>query len=138
MTNQHNPSKVLHIALWVVQVLLAATLLWAGTVKLFQPAHEVAAMWSWAGEVPLALLKLTGAVDLLGGLGLILPALLRIQPRLTPIAAVGVVVLMICASIFHISRGEGSQIGFNVLFAALSAFVAWGRLRKAPIAPKHR
>jgi hypothetical protein len=45
---------------------------------------------------------------------------------------------MICASIFHISRGEGSQIGFNVLFAALSAFVAWGRLRKAPIAPKHR
>jgi hypothetical protein len=137
MTNQPKPSKALHIALWVVQILVAITLLWASAVKLFQPVGEVAAMWPWAGEVPVAVLKLTGVVDLLGGLGLILPALLRIQPRLTPIAAVGIVVLMFCASAFHISRGEGSQIGFNVLFAALSAFVAWGRWRKAPIAPKH-
>lgn len=87
-------------------------------------------MWPWAGEVPVAVLKLTGVVDLLGGLGLILPALLQIQPRLTPIAAVGIVALMFCASLFHIVRGEGNQIGFNVVFAALSGFVAWGRLRK--------
>ncbi|MBT1690793.1 DoxX family protein [Dawidia soli] len=137
MTDQHKPSKVLHIALWVVQALLSFTLLWASAVKLFQPADEVAAMWPWAAEVPVAVLKLTGIVDLLGGLGLILPALLRIQPRLTPIAAVGVVVLMFCASVFHVVRGEGSQIGFNVVFAMLSAFVAWGRFRKAPVAPKH-
>jgi hypothetical protein len=137
MTNQHKPSKALHIALWVVQVLVATTLLWATAVKLFQPVGEVAAMWPWAGEVPVAVLKLTGVVDLLGGLGLTLPALLRIQPQLTPIAALGVVVLMVCASVFHIARGEGSQIGFNVVFAALSVFVAWGRFRKAPIAPKH-
>jgi len=137
MTNQHKPLKTLHIALWVVQVLVALTLLWASAVKLFQPVEEVAALWPWAGEVPVAVLKFTGVVDLLGGLGLILPALLRIQPRLTPIAALGLVVLMCCASVFHIARGEGSQIGFNVLFAALSAFIAWGRLHKVPIAPKH-
>ncbi|MBT1708376.1 DoxX family protein [Fulvivirgaceae bacterium PWU5] len=137
MTNQHKPSKALHTTLWVVQILLAVMLLWAGTVKLFQPAHEVAAMWSWAGEVPLALLRLTGAVDLLGGLGLILPALLRIRPRLTPFAAVGIVVLMICAGIFHIVRGEGSQIGFNVLVAVLAAGIAWGRFGKAAIPARH-
>jgi hypothetical protein len=137
MTNQHKPSKALHITLWVVQILVAITLLWASAVKLFQPVGEVAAMWPWAGEVPVAVLKLIGAVDLLGGLGLILPALLRIQPRLTPFAAVGVVVLMICASIFHIVRGEGSQIGFNVFVAVLAAGIAWGRFGKAAIPTRH-
>lgn len=127
MTNQHKPSKALHIALWVVQGLMAVTLLWAASVKLFQPVAQVAAMWPWAGEVPVAVLKLTAVVDLLGGLGLILPSLLRVQPRLTALAAVGIVVLMLCASVFHIARGEGSQIGFNIVFGVLAMFVAWGR-----------
>jgi hypothetical protein len=127
MTNQHKPSKALHIALWVVQVLIAATLLWAAGVKLFQPAAQVAAMWPWAGEVPVAVLKFTGVIDLLGGLGLLLPSLLRVWPRGTAVAAMGIVVLMVCASVFHIVRGEGSQIGFNIVFGALAGFVAWGR-----------
>jgi hypothetical protein len=69
----------------------------------------------------------TGIIDLPGGVGLIVPSLLRIKPRLTIYAALGAIVLMIIASIFHIARGEANSIGFNVLVAAMAAFVAWGR-----------
>ena len=72
-------------------------------------------------------------LDLAGGMELILPSLLRIQPRLTPLAAVGIFVLMICASVFHILRGEASLIGVNIVFALMAAFIGWRRLRKAPI-----
>ncbi len=130
MTNQ-KPSKVLNISLWIGQVLVAVTLLWAAYVKLVDPVEKVAAMWPWAGEVSPAFLKFTGLVDLAGGLGLLLPALLNIKPRLTPIAAVGVVVLMVCASVFHVVRGEASSIGFNIVFGLIAAFIAWGRFRKS-------
>ncbi len=131
MTNNQKPSKVLNISLWVAQVLVAATLLWAAYVKLAEPVSTVAAMWPWAGEVSPVFLKFTGLVDLAGGLGLILPALLNIKPKLTPIAAVGVVVLMVCASVFHVVRGEASSIGFNIVFGLIAAFIAWGRFKKA-------
>ena len=68
--------------------------------------------------------------------GLILPALLRTKPGLTPIAALGIIALMLCASVFHISRGEGSAIGVNVVFAIIAAFIAWGRFKKVPILSK--
>lgn len=120
-------SKAMNAALWVVQALLAATMLWAGSLKIFQSVEKTAAMWPWAGEVPAWFVRITGVVDLLGAGGLLLPGLLRIKPVLTPIAAVAIVVLMVCASVFHIARGEASQIGVNVAFAALAGLVAWGR-----------
>lgn len=134
MTNQKT-SKPLHIALWIAQVLASVTLAWAAYMKLFQSPAGLAAMWPWAGEVSPLLVKFTGVVDLLGALGLVLPMALRIRPGLTPIAATGVVILMVVASIFHISRGESSQIGFNVVFAAVAAFIAWGRSRQPKPAP---
>lgn len=127
MTNTATPSKSRNILLWILQALLAATLLWAAFMKLSKSPQELAAMWPWAGEVSPTLVKLTGITDLLGGLGLVLPALLRVKPVLTPIAALGIVALMICASVFHIMRGEASQIGFNVVVAAIAGFIAWGR-----------
>jgi len=136
MSTSLQPSKTLHVILWIVQLLLASSMIWASSVKLFQPVNQVAAMWPWAGEVSETFLKFTGVVDLLGASGLILPSLLRIQPKLTPIAAIGVVILMICASAFHISRGEGANIAPNVIFAIMATFIAWGRFRKAPIYPK--
>jgi uncharacterized membrane protein len=127
MDNRQNVSKALRISLWAAQVLLAASLTWSGSLKLFQPAEKLSAMWPWAGEVPQVLVKLTGVIDILGAIGLTLPALLRVKPKLTPVAAVGVIVLMICAGVFHIVRGETSQIGVNVVFAAIAGFIAWGR-----------
>lgn len=136
MTTPQKPSAFLHVALWAAQLLVAATFGWAAAVKLVQPVETVAVLWPWAGQVPVGLVKLTGVVDLLGALGLVLPALLRIRPGLTPLAALGTIVLMVVASIFHIARGEASAIGVNLVFAGLAAFIAWGRWAKVPIAPK--
>lgn len=133
MANHKKSSKAIHIALWVAQVVLAASLVWAGMMKLLQPVEKLSAMWPWTGEVPLAFVKFTGIIDLTGAMGLILPTLFRIQPKLTPIAAVGIIVLMICASVFHIMRGEVSGIGVNVVFAIVAAFIAWGRFRRMPV-----
>lgn len=137
MTPQQQTSKAWHISLWIAQVLLALSLLWAAWMKLLQPTGDLAAMWPWAGEVPDSLIKLTGFVDLLGGFGLILPTLLRILPRLTILAAWGVVLLMIVAGTFHVVRGEASQIGANIVFGLMAVFIAWGRSRKAPISQRN-
>ncbi|GAB3882310.1 DoxX family protein [Spirosoma agri] len=136
MAHQLKPSKTIHILLWVAQLVLALTFGWAALMKLFQPTATLAAMWPWAGQIPEAWVRVTGLIDLLGALGLVLPSFLRIQPKLTPVAAISIVVLMVCASIFHIARGEVAQIGANVVFAGIAAFIAWGRMNKAPIEPK--
>ncbi|MES2627660.1 MAG: DoxX family protein [Bacteroidota bacterium] len=120
-------SKSLNLLLWIAQGLVAATLLWGGCTKLFTPETELAALWPWTADVSPAFVKFTGIVDLLAAVGLILPAALRIQPKLTPAAALGVVLLMIAASVFHISRGEGSSIGINIFVGVLAGFIAWGR-----------
>ncbi|GAB4002033.1 DoxX family protein [Spirosoma daeguense] len=133
MENQQTSSKAVHIALWVAQVVLAVSLIWAAWMKLVQPVDQLANMWPWAGQVPVALVKFAGIVDLLGALGLVLPAPLRIQPKLTPITAICVIILMVCASVFHILRGEALVIGVNIVFALMAAFIAWGRFRKASI-----
>jgi hypothetical protein len=125
--------KVLHITLWIAQLLVAILLLWAGYVKLVKPITELAAMWPWAGETPAAFVRSTGIIDLLGAVGLVAPAALRIRPKLTPFAAVGVMLLMLCAIVFHLMRGEGANIGFNIGILGIAAFIAWGRLMKAPV-----
>lgn len=122
-------SNTLHIVLWIAQGILAASLLWAACMKLLQPADTLAEMWPWTTDHA-ALVTATGILDLLAALGLVLPALLRIWPGLTVYAAYGTAMLMVAAMIFHISRGEASQIGINVFFAAVALFIAWGRQRK--------
>nr|WP_294862398.1 DoxX family protein [uncultured Fluviicola sp.] len=128
--------KTINVLLWILQVLLSATLIWAAFAKLFQPMEQLKLMWSWTGEVSPGFVKLTGVFDLLGGLGVLLPPLFRFKPVLASIAAIGIVLLMISASIFHICRGEVSQIGFNIVFGAIAVFVAYGRFRIVPIQSK--
>jgi uncharacterized membrane protein YphA (DoxX/SURF4 family) len=130
MINQEKKSKILNVALWVAQLVLATSFIWAGLMKLFQPIEKLSEMWLWTSQVPIELLKFTGIVDLLGGIGLILPSLLRIKPKLTSITAGSIIVLMVCAIIFHISRGEVSQIGANIVFAIIATFIAWGRFKR--------
>jgi|JI10StandDraft_1071094.scaffolds.fasta_scaffold29101_4 uncharacterized membrane protein YphA (DoxX/SURF4 family) len=133
MTNEQKTSKTMNIILWITQGLLATTFIWAGFMKIFKPADLP---FPWVKDNT-TLVLITGIVDLLGGLGIVLPALLRIQPKLTIYAAYGVIVLMTVASVFHISRGEAKDIGFNIFMALLAVFVAWGRQTKAPITPKN-
>ncbi|WP_020595191.1 DoxX family protein [Spirosoma panaciterrae] len=135
MVTPKKTARVLHSVLWIVQTVLAASFIWAAWMKLFQPIDKLAAMWPWTGQIPTVLVKAIGVLDLLGAIGVLLPSLLRIWPSLTVVAACGIVVQMVCASIFHLVRGEGSVIGANVVFALMAAFVAWSRLSKAPIPP---
>lgn len=129
-------SKGINIALWSTQVLLGVMLIMPAFMKMFQSIESLSAMMPWTGQVPPAMVRGLGFIDLLGGLGLILPSLLRIQPKLTIWAAYGCILLMISAIAFHLSRGEASVIGFNIILIILLAFVAWGRTTKAPIYAK--
>jgi uncharacterized membrane protein YphA (DoxX/SURF4 family) len=124
--------KTLNIILWIAQAALSLMLVWAGFMKLFQPEQLP---FPWIKDNA-NLVLLTGAADLLGGLGIILPALLKIKPKLTIFAAYGIILLMIAACIFHISRGEASDIGFNIFIATIAVFIAWGRGKKVPVYPK--
>ena len=119
----------MNIALWTAQVLLATTFAWAAGMKLFQSPEKLAEMWPWTAGNP-TLVKVTAIFDLLAGLGLVLPGLLRLSNKVTVLAAFGTIALMIAAIVFHVSRGEASLIGINVFFAVLAGFVAWGRMQR--------
>ena len=133
MASEQKTSKKINIVLWIAQGLLATIFIWAGFMKIFKPEDLP---FPWVKENT-NLVLLTGIVDLLGGLGIVLPTLLRIQPKLTIFAAYGIIVLMTVGSVFHILRGEARDIGFNIFMALLAVFVAWGRQTKAPITPKN-
>jgi uncharacterized membrane protein YphA (DoxX/SURF4 family) len=136
LTTPQNSSKALHITLWIAQVLLAAMFLMSGFMKVSQPIDQLSQMLPWASQVPSGLVRFIGISEVLGGLGLILPAALRIKPHLTIWAALGLATVMLFAAIFHISRGEFSAIGMNVILSLVALFIAWGRAKKAPIQPK--
>jgi putative oxidoreductase len=90
----------------------------------------------WVNSVPEGLVRFIGASELAGALGLLLPALTRIKPGLTALAAVGLATVMLLAALFHLSRGEGGALVPNFVLAGLAVFIAWGRTKKAPIAPR--
>jgi hypothetical protein len=129
-------SKGLSVGLWIVQGLLALTFVGTGVWKLATPIPELAGKMPWMGQVSPGFLYATAVFDVLGGLGILLPSVTRIRPGLTVLAALGCVALMAGAAVFHVSRGEAASTPFNVLLAALSLFVAWGRRSKAPISPR--
>ncbi|HEV3050678.1 MAG TPA: DoxX family protein [Longimicrobium sp.] len=126
----------LTVTLWVVQVGLAALFGVAGLMKLTQPIDALAASLPWVTSVPEMLVRFIGAAEFAGALGLILPSLTRIQPRLTALAALGLAVVMVLASAFHLTRGEASMLPMNLVIGLLALSVAWGRGKAAPIAPR--
>lgn len=129
-------SKGWNIALWILQVILAAMFLMAGFTKVSTPLADLTTMMPWTADVPLAMVRFIGASEILGALGLLLPSLLRIKPVLTPVAAAGLVTVMVLAALFHATRAEFAAIGFNVVLALLAAVVAWGRFKKVPVSPR--
>jgi putative oxidoreductase len=125
---------LVNISLWIVQVLLALAFLLAGVPKATQPIPALAKRITWANDVPEPLVRLIGVAEILGALGLILPALTGILPWLTVAAAIGLAVVMAAAIIFHILRGETNRIAMNVILLALLLFVVYGRLALTPLA----
>ena len=124
----------MHILLWIVQVLLACAFGMAGVMKSTQPIDTLSqAGLAWASQVPVAMVRFIGVSELLGAIGLIVPAATKIKPFLTPLAALGLLTIMILAMAFHVSRGEVQATPINIVLGGLAAFVAWGRTKKAPI-----
>lgn len=135
-TSTSTPSRGLHVGLWVAQVLLAAAFLMAGGTKVSAPIEQLQAQMPWVSGAMGGAVRFIGLVELLGGVGLILPAATRILPKLTPLAAYGLLTVMVLGSITHLSRGEYPMILANLVLGGLAAFIAWGRSKKAPIASR--
>lgn len=123
-------------ALWGVQVLLALMFGMVGSMKAFTPMAELAARMPAAAESPEWLVRFIGVSELAGAIGLIVPAATKIKPALTPLAAVGIMVIMVLAAGTHIMRGELAEVPINIVLFALAALVAWGRTSKVPIRAK--
>jgi uncharacterized membrane protein YphA (DoxX/SURF4 family) len=123
----------MNIALWIIQVLLAAQFLFHGWIFLFPPAELVDIM---NAEFAPWFRIFLGVAEWLGAAGLILPGVTRILPWLTSLAAAGLMIVVASACILHLSRGEtGSAITTAVLFV-LCAFVAYMRWKVKPLSPR--
>ena len=118
----------MNAALWIVQGLVAAIFLFAGGMKLVLPLEKL----TGPVALPGLFLRFIGVCEVLGALGLILPGLLRIKPGLTPLAAAGLVVIMIGAIVITLAAGEIVAALISLIVGLLAAFVAYGRWRVAP------
>jgi len=115
-------------ALWIIQALLAALFLFAGGMKLILPIEEMTKQI----PIPGLFLRFIAVCEVLGALGLILPWLLRIRPGLTPLAAVGLMIIMIGATVVSLEIAGTAMALFPLVVGILAAFVAYGRWRLVP------
>lgn len=136
MDSTEKKPQALNISLWIAQIVLGLMFLMAGFMKSTTPIDQLAVDVPWAKDIPEWLVRFIGISEFLGAVGLLLPSILRIKPKLTPVSAVGLVTVMVLAIIFHISRSEFPAIGFNLGLGAIAAFIAWGRFTQVPILPK--
>lgn len=115
----------MNAALWIVQALLALLFLWAGGIKLILPLEEL----KGPVELPGLFLRFIGVCEVLGALGLILPGLLRVRPGLTPLAAAGLLIIMIGATMVTVAGGDFGMLALPLITGLLLAFVAYSRWR---------
>jgi hypothetical protein len=127
--NDKPASKKLSVALWIIQALLAFVFLFAGGLKLILP---IAAMAKQVG-LPVWFLRFIGACEVLGALGLILPGVTRIRTGLTPLAASGLVIIMIGATWISVAKVGALSALTPLVVGVLAAFVAYARSRLAPL-----
>jgi len=123
----------MNITLWILQVLLALAFLAHG-ILLLVPPPEIAAQMN--AMLPRWFQVFLGVAEVLAAVGLTLPGLTRIRPMLIPAAAVGVMAVMVPATVLHLSRGELSSAAITFVLLLLAAFVAHGRWRSHPIPPR--
>lgn len=124
----------MNLALWIVAIVLAVGFAASGLMKLLVPKDKLVEFGQgWAQDVSKSAIRLIGVAELLGAAGLILPAVTHIAPILVPLAAIGLILVMVGAAVVHGRRGEAMNIVVNLVLLALAAFVAWGRLGPLPL-----
>lgn len=120
------------VALWIAQSILALIFLMAGFMKVTQPKEKLAKVMTFVEDFSPGAVRLIGIVEMLGAVGIILPALTGILPWLTPLAAVGLASDMVGAALTHRRRREYPMIGMNMVLLAMAVFVAYGRFVAVP------
>lgn len=123
----------MNIALWIVQIALAAMFALAGVTKATKSRADLSDQLPWAEDFSDTTVKLIGAAELTAAIGLIVPAVTGIATVLTPLAATGLAIIMALAATTHARRREPAAIGFNLVLLAAAAFVAWGRFGPYPL-----
>ena len=118
----------MNIALWIIQALLALLFVFSGAMKFIMSVEEMTKEIALPG----LFLHFIGVCEILGGLGLVLPWLLRIRPGLTPLAATGLVIIMIGAVVITLTTMGVAMAIFPFVVGILTAFVAYGRWRLSP------
>lgn len=118
---------------WIIQILLSAMFIMAGFMKAFTPIEALAVNMPWVNDFSISTVRFIGAMEIIGGLGLLLPSLLRIKPVLTPLAGAGLALIMLFALIYHVGKGEFAALPVNIIMGGLSLFVAWARYKKVPV-----
>ncbi|MGW5685425.1 DoxX family protein [Nonomuraea sp. NPDC003754] len=121
------------IVFWVFQGLLAVLFLLAGGLKIFAPLEAISGIMPWVEDFSRPQVAGIGILEVFGAAGLVLPGVTRIAPVLTPVAAIGLVILMAGATITHLGRGEAHLVGGNIAVMVVAAIVAWGRLTSWPL-----
>ncbi|MGH2521011.1 MAG: DoxX family protein [Anaerolineales bacterium] len=122
----------MNIFLWILQILVALMFLIHARLMFF-PESPQARQMPYMLAIPTPFRCTLGAAEALAAIGLILPGLIGGLPWLTPLAAMGLVILMAGAAVFHIPRREYPNIVLNLILLALAAVVAYGRLAIAPL-----
>jgi uncharacterized membrane protein YphA (DoxX/SURF4 family) len=117
----------LNVLIWVLQVVLALGFLAAGIMKTTQPREKLMTRMAYVEDLSDGGVRAIGLLEILAALGLILPAISGVAPVLTPLAAVGICVVMVGAAITHLRRNEAQAIPVNLVLFALAALVAFAR-----------
>jgi uncharacterized membrane protein YphA (DoxX/SURF4 family) len=118
----------MNLALWIVAIVLAVVFAGSGLMKQLVPKDKLAAAGQgWAQDYSQGSIRLIGLAEILGAIGIVLPAAVHIAPILVPLAAVGLALVMVGAAVVHARRGESMNVAVNVVLIALAIFVAWGR-----------
>ena len=128
-------NRSVHIGLWVLQVLLGLMMMASGANKLAASADDLAKMgMTFVNDYGIGFVRFLGVCLVAGGVGLIAPAATKILPWLTPLAGAMLALYFALATAFHLSRGEPPVL--TIVIMLLSAVIAWGRFKKAPIAAR--
>ena len=117
----------MNVLLWILQIVLAAVFLGAGAMKLSRPIDKLEPTMSWVTQYRPPVVRFVGAMEVLGGLGLILPWATGIAKVLTPLAAVGLAVIMVLAAVHHFRHHEAKMVPANLVLFAIAVVIAVGR-----------
>ena len=118
----------MNLALWIIAIVLAVAFAASGLMKQLVPKDKlVTSGQGWAQDFSPTSIRLIGLAEILGAIGLVLPAAVHIAPILVPIAAIGLTLVMVGAAVVHARRNEPMNVAVNLVLISLAVFVAWGR-----------